>query len=159
MQLAVQKKFQEMQSKIGIVLQKFMRHHIDTDASGTRWRWQPSHRALVTGGQTLKKSGDMYNDIRYRTSKRSIMVYSTFERALYHNFGYTIPAQTTLSWTTAGKRFFSKRDIHVPRRQFYYLTSQEKMIIRDIAEFYLNSSVVAMMSGFINHNGQVRRLP
>jgi len=87
---------------------------------------------------TLIKSGKLVKSFHYKTSKDGVVVYTDRKFGRVHQYGAIIKAKkkaymkfkTTHGWRTV-KQFI------IPKRKFLGLTTQDRIMIRDVVKTYL----------------------
>lgn len=89
---------------------------------------------------TLIKSGKLVKSFHYKTSRDGVVVYSDRKFGRVHQYGAIIRAKkkafmkfkTTHGWKTV-------RQFIIPQRKFIGLTTQDRIMIRDVVKTYLAS--------------------
>lgn len=96
-------------------------------------RWKPSIRAKVTGGETLRDTGQLMNSITSQVEGKSVTAGpdgSVKFKARILAFGGTIKAKNKpyLAFRLPGGKFVQKKEVKIPARNYTYIPpeAQEK---------------------------------
>ena len=98
--------------------------------------WKPSIRAMQTGGQTLKKSGQLRDSISSEHTSHSAAWGTNKIYAAVHQFGAIIKpvSAKVLKFFLPGIGFRSAKQVIIPARPFLGINKADEADIADISE-------------------------
>lgn len=109
----------------GALLESSTRGRFDSGMGPDGVPWLPSRRAVETGGQTLKDTGNLQDSIRYEVGTDEVEVgvdgrNPSSEHAATHQFGAHITPKNGpfLVFTSPGGGLVFAREVDIPARPF-----------------------------------------
>lgn len=113
--------------EVGFLMAQDMKKNIDEGGRPTRW--PPSIRARVTGGQTLRDTGQLMNSITSEVQGRTAIAgpdTSVSFKARILALGGTIKAKNKpfLMFRIPGGRFVQKKEVTIPARDYTYISDE-----------------------------------
>ena len=126
----------EVMEPIGATLEATTLERFDTGTGPDGQAWEPSLRALITGGKTLVHTGILRDSIHYVADDDSVEIGSADIRAPVHQFGATIHAKTSagLNFTLADGLGVTVDSVTMPERPFVGLSTEDGQLVIGIAE-------------------------
>jgi len=132
----------DLYTEIGNMLVQSTQQRFEDGVTPAGSPWPKSIRALLSGGKTLKNSGDLRNGISREADGTGLIVGTNVLYAAVHQFGAVIRAKKAraLAFSIGGKTIF-KKSVRIPARPFLGISKEDEAEIEQISKQFLSDQL------------------
>jgi phage virion morphogenesis protein len=104
--------------------------------------WIPSYRAKAQGGQTLRDTGRLVNELNHEVAGDSVFYGSNLHYAAPLHFGAQIKATggLYLKFKIAG-RFYQKKEVTLPPRPFLGISKDDEQSVLEVIQDFMEQKI------------------